>query len=109
MLRNALLTAFLVTIFCACNSSSSFLDQMRQMDTATMLTLSDALAIAQTEVPGGFAVEAELEIEDDDENEPPAYEVVFYVPADDQLVEVEVHAFTGEVLEVEDEDEGDDD
>jgi uncharacterized membrane protein YkoI len=82
---------------------------MASLDQSSVISLSEALAIAQQDVPGGFVVEAALELEDDDEQEPPAYEVVLYVAADNQIIEVEVHAITGEVLEVEIEDDGDDD
>ncbi len=58
-------------------------------------------------MPGGFAVEAGLEIEDDDEVEPAAYEVVLYVAKDEQMIEVEVDAYTGDVLEVEVQEDGD--
>jgi hypothetical protein len=96
MLRSTLLLAFLVA---AC-SSSSLLESMAGLDTEQMITLEEAVTIARTEVPNGFAVEVQLEVEDDDEQESPAYEIVLYVAEDNQLMEVEVHAATGEVLEV---------
>ena len=98
------LTAGLAT---SCNgSSSSRLSAMRQLDTDGMLTLAEALAIAQEAVPDGYPVGAGLELEDDDEEEPPAYEVSLYLAADDQILEVEIHAFTGAILEMEVEEDG---
>ena len=92
------------------NEGNKTLALMGDMDTSALITLGDAIDIAVAEVPGSFAVEAELEIEDDDgENEPPAYEVVVYVQSTSQLIEVEVHAISGAVLEIEVEDEDDDD
>lgn len=76
-------------------------------DTTGFIPMGQAIAAAQEKVPGGFAVAAMLEIEED-EPEPPAFEVVF-VSADRKWVEVEVDAKTGEVLEVESEGEGGDD
>lgn len=90
--------------------SESRLDVMRSVDTNRFIPLGEALQIAQKEVPDGFPIEAELEIEDDDEEEPAAYEVGLYVASREQMVEVEVDAVTGAVLEVEiEEDDGEDD
>jgi|GEM_PF-5976732 len=109
--RNAHLAcaALLLLLVAACSATS---DGQRSALTSAnvpdMISLIDAVTIAQAEVPDGMAVEAELELEDDDD--PPAYEVVFFVRDATQLIEVEVHAFTGEVLEVEvDDDDYDDD
>ena len=110
MLRIAILFAFSTLILTSCqNVASDRLALMGATDTTLMLDLSEAVAIAQEQVPNGFAMAVELELEDDDENEPPAYEVLFYESAEDQLIEVEVHAFTGDVLEVEVEEDGGDD
>lgn len=76
-------------------------------DTTGFIPIAQAIATAQEKVPGGVAVAAMLEIEED-EPEPPAFEVVF-VSADKKWVEVEVDAKTGAVLEVETEGEGADD
>lgn len=90
-----------------CNGSSSGrLAAMRQLDTAGMLSIAEALAIAQEAVPEGYPVSVALEVEDDDEEEPPAYEVSFYLSAEDQILEVEVDAFTGAILEMEIEEDG---
>lgn len=90
--------------------SSDRLSRMAGLETDQMITLSEAIDVAAAEVPDGFVIEAVLEVEDDDENEPPAYEVVLYVRAEEQLIEVEVDAFSGEVLEVEvGDDDGEDD
>lgn len=82
---------------------------MADMDLSTLVTLDEARAIAQEQVPDGYLIGAELEIEDDDENEPPAWEVSYFVQGSTQIMEVEVHALTGEVLEVEIEDDSEDD
>ena len=68
----------------------------------------EAIAIAQAEVPGGAFVRAELDLADDDEAEP-RWELEFYVAADDAIIQVEVHAVTGEVLEIKVEGDEDDD
>jgi len=107
MLRAAALLASWLIMVASCNSSPGRLARMSALDTSAMIPLADAIAIARDRVPGGFPVEAALELEDDDENEPPAYEVVLYVAAEQQLIEVEVHAITGEVLEVEVQEDGD--
>jgi uncharacterized membrane protein YkoI len=73
-----------------------------------MISLIEAVTVAHKAVPDGFAIEAELEMEDD-EGEPPAWEVLLYVGADGRLIEVEVHAYTGAVLELEVESEGEGD
>ncbi len=80
---------------------------LADVDFGSLIALPEAIAIAQGEVPDGVPVEAELEIEDDDENEPAAYEVGLFDPGTNQLIEVEVDAATGEVLEVEVEDDAD--
>lgn len=82
---------------------------MADMDLSSLVTLEEAMAIAQTEVPDGYPIGTELELEDDDENEPPAWEVSYFVQGQGHIIEVEVHAFSGEVLEVEIEDDEDDD
>lgn len=99
---------FVILVGCQ-GPGSSQLALMDGVDTSQMITLADAVAAAQERVPDGFAIEAELEIEDDDENEPPAWEVVFHVAGDNQIVEVEVDAFDGRVLEVEIGEDGEDD
>lgn len=108
MLRKLGPSALLLVLFGSCSSSGAGrAARMRTVDTSAMITLDNAVAIAQAQVPNGFAIEAVLEVEDDDEQEPPAYEVVFWVPATQQVIEVEVHAMTGAVLEVEVEEDGD--
>ena len=107
MSRWLLLSSLVVLASCG---SSDRLSRMAGLETDQMITLSEAIDVAAAEVPDGFVIEAVLEVEDDDENEPPAYEVVLYVRAEEQLIEVEVDAFSGEVLEVEvGEDDGEDD
>jgi uncharacterized membrane protein YkoI len=103
------LGAILALCSCDPSTSSTRLAVMSGVDTAEMITLQDAVAAALEEVPGGFAVEVALEIEDDDEVEPAAYEVVVYVDADQQMIEVEIDAYSGDVLEVEIEEDGDED
>ncbi|MBI2896605.1 MAG: PepSY domain-containing protein [Deltaproteobacteria bacterium] len=80
---------------------------LADVDFGSLVGLAEAIAIAQEEVPGGIPVEAGLEIEDDDENEPAAYEVALFDPGTNELIEVEVDAATGDVLEVEVEDDAD--
>jgi len=75
------------------------------VDHGDLITLARAVELAHAEIPGAFALEAELELEDDDENEPPAYEVTLLVLDDGRVLEVEVHAQTGAVLEIEEEDD----
>ncbi len=102
MTHRNLLIVVLFVLFAACDTSSSRRGaRMGDLDTSTLITLERALEIARGEVPEGFPVEAELELEDSDEDEPPAWEVELFVKGDNQLVEVEVHAQTGEVLEIE--------
>lgn len=99
-------------VIASCNSSGSSvqLAVMSGVNTAEMISLQDAVAAALERVPGGFAVEVGLEIEEDDEErEPAAYEVVIYVEADQKMVEAEVDAYTGEVLEVEVQEDGEED
>lgn len=74
-----------------------------------MIGLVQAIEIAQAKVPTGVPIRAELEVEDDDDNEAPAYEVQLWVADTRQLMEVEVHAYSGIVLEVEVENGDDDD
>lgn len=90
-------------------SGSSRAALMADMDLSTLVTLEEAMAIAQNEVPGGYPVGSVLELEDDDEDEPPAWEVSYFVQGSNHILEVEVHALTGEVLEVEIEDDAEDD
>lgn len=80
---------------------------LADVDFDSLIGLPAAIAAAQAEVPDGIPVEAELELEDDDENEPAAYEVALFDPGTNELIEVEVDAATGEVLEVEVEDDAD--
>ena len=94
---------------CGNKYSKITLAQLDGVDTSQFITLAEAVDIAQLEVPDGFAVEAILEIEDDDENEPPAYEVSLFVDGRNEIIEVEVHALTGEVLEVGVREDGEDD
>ena len=82
---------------------------LRSLDLSAMIALDEAVAIAQPQVPNGAPVGAVLEVEDDDENEPPAWEVSFFVAGMNQVISVEVHAHTGAVLEVEVEDDEPDD
>ena len=77
-------------------------------DRGDLISEEEAVAIAQAEVPGGAFVHAEFDTEDADEAEP-RWEVEFYVAAEDAIVQVEVHAVTGEVLEIKVEDDEDDD
>lgn len=110
MMFRSLAPVALILFLAGCTASSDEIAAMRGLDTGSMVSLAEAIQIAKKEVPDGFPIEAELEIEDDDEeeDEPTAYEVVLYVADLDVLMEVEVDAFTGAVLEVEVEDEGDD-
>ncbi len=104
------LPVFFTVILAGCQSTgSSQLALMEGIDTTNMISLADAVAAAQVEVPDGFAIEAVLEIEDDDENEPAAWEVVFHVAGQNQIVEVEVDAYDGHVVEVEIGEDGEDD
>ena len=105
---NLFLVLGCATALAGCESESR-LDLMQSADTASLIPLREALQIAQKEVPDGFPVEAELEIEDDDEREPAAYEIGLYLATEQQIVEVEVDAVTGAVLEVEEEEEEEDD
>ncbi len=97
----------LVTPGCGNSPWHGKLQALSSFDTAGTIPITEAIGIALEYLGGGFAIEAELEIEDDDENEPPAYEVVVYLQAESMLMEVEVHAKTGQVLEVEVAEEGD--
>ena len=107
MPRTLLLSALLAVMAMGCSSGpSKRLAALEGVDTTGMITLARALEIAQGRVPDGFALEAKLELDDDDENEPPAWEVALYVAAQAQVIEVEVHAMTGAVLEVEVEEDG---
>ena len=102
--------AVLLLALAGCSGgSSSTAAALSEMDLENMLTLDDALAIARAEVPDGYTIGAELELEDDDEDEPPAWEVSLFVPGSATIMEVEIHYQTGEVLEVEVEDDGPDD
>jgi len=92
----------------SCSSAgSSRAALMAQMDLSTLVPIADALAIGQAQVPGGVPAGVELELDDDDENEPPAWEASFFDPASGQIIEVEIHAMTGQVLGLEVEDDGD--
>lgn len=82
---------------------------LERADLTTMIALGDALSIAQGQVPGGVPVGAVLEVTDRDEQEPPAWEVSFFVAGSNQVISVEVHAESGAVLEVEVEDDEADD
>jgi uncharacterized membrane protein YkoI len=106
-----LLAMFAVCLLAAgCQSNPAHTARaLAAADLATMIPLTEALSIAQTEVPDGVAVGAVLEVEDDDEKEPPAWEVSFFVAGANQVIDVEVDAVTGAVLEVEVEDDGPDD
>lgn len=100
-----------VGLFAGCGNKYSkiTLAQLDGVDTSRFITLAEAVDIAQNEVPDGFAIEAILEIEDDDEDEPPVYEVALFVDGSNEIIEVEVHAETGAVLEVETRENGEDD
>lgn len=118
MTRVAILLSFTLACVAACTSPPPArpnpISAMKKVDTSKLIGLAKALEIAKAKVPSGVPISAELEIEDEDEKEPPAYEVKFYVSGSDKITEVEVHAMTGKVLEVEqegavdDEDDGDD-
>jgi len=102
MIRTTWLGAALaLALGCHGSSPGRRAAQLSGMDLDGIVTLQDALAAAQAEVPDGIAIGAQLEIEDDDEVEPAAWEVSFFVPGDDQVIEVEIDASSGDVLEVE--------
>src|SRR5687768_10730269 len=108
MARAALLSAVLVML--SCNSGpGSRLSLLAATDMSDMVSLVEAVAIAEAQVAGGVAVEAALEIEEPDEGDPPAYEVMVFVAAETQLYGVEVDARTGAVLEIEVGDDEEDD
>lgn len=66
-----------------------------------LMTMDDAIAIAQMEAPAGAILAViELDIEEED-GEPIAWDSLFYVGG--ELLEVEVGGFDGAILEVEDE------
>lgn len=76
-------------------------DEQAETDAAmAKITLSQAIAAALKEVPGGKAFEAEAEREDDNK-------LVFEIEliSGDKVMEVEIDAMTGKVLEVEEEKE----
>ena len=76
-------------------------DEQAETDAAqAKITLSQAIAAALKQVPGGKAFEAEAEREDDDK-------LVFEIEllSGDKVMEVEIDAMTGKVLEVEEEKE----
>lgn len=76
-------------------------DEQAETDAAqAKITLSQAIATALKQVPGGKAFEAEVERKDDNK-------LVFEVEllAGDKVMEVEIDAMTGKVLEVEEEKE----
>lgn len=112
-MRNAHLAALLFAALAAaaaCEPAPAHTARaLAAADLAAMIPLADAVTIAAPHVPGGTAVGAVLEITDDDEREPPAWEVSFFVAGSNQVIDVEVHAITGAVLEVEVEDDGPDD
>lgn len=108
MIGKTLLFAGLGLALAGCNSTSGngHVARSGDLDTTGMITLEQAVAAASAAVPGGWAIEAELEIED--EGEPPAYEVVFHIPGAAYVTDVEVDAYTGEILEIENDTEVDD-
>ena len=107
-MRNLKLLVALLAIGCQSGTGTS-VAALQAADLGTMITLEDALAASAGRVPGGTPISVVLELTDDDENEPPAWEVSYFVAGANQIVDVEVHAHTGEVLEVEVEEDGPDD
>ena len=103
--RYASLPFTVLLVSCGNGTGSLSSSLLTDLDTSQLISMSRAAEIAVAEV-GGFAVRAELELEDDDENEPPAWEVTVFVSGANDLMEVEVHAMSGEVLEVEVSDDG---
>jgi uncharacterized membrane protein YkoI len=57
---------------------------------------------------GGFAVTALLDPEEPDPGEPIHYEVLVFVPGANDLFEVNIDATTGDILEIEKADDGED-
>jgi hypothetical protein len=82
---------------------------LQALDLASFISADEALARAAGQVPDGIAVAVNLEVEDDDEQEPAAWEVSYFVPGRNQIVDVEIDAVSGAVLEVEVEEDGPDD
>jgi uncharacterized membrane protein YkoI len=107
-MRNPRLLIAILAIGCQ-GSTGTSVAKLQSADLTTMITLEDAMAAAAGHVPGGMAISVTLELTDDDENEPPAWEVSYFVPGSNQIIDVEVHAVTGEVLEVSVEEDGPDD
>ena len=109
MSHRPVLLCIALLLGCSSSAPSATAAKLAKLDVESFISLGAALEIAQKEVPNGFAIEAELEVEDEDENEPPAFEIEFFVAGENQIIEVEVDAKTGEVLEVEVEDDDEDD
>ncbi|MCC7381006.1 MAG: PepSY domain-containing protein [Deltaproteobacteria bacterium] len=105
--RLVLLSALALPLLPACSpglgSVSSAL--MSRTDTSKLIPIERAISAATARV-AGTPIAAVLEIDDQDEPEPPAYEVVIFASDTGDMMEVEVHAETGEVLEVERADDG---
>jgi uncharacterized membrane protein YkoI len=106
-----LLASVALSSLVACTNGTGTVSSaaMAEIDPSQLISIAEAIEIARGEV-SGVAVAAVLEIEDDDENEPPAYEVVIFEEGTKAMKAVEVHAETGAVLEIEtaDEAEGED-
>ena len=106
-MRNLQLAALLL-LGCQSGTGTS-VAALQAADLTSMITLEDAMAAASGQVPGGMPISVVLELEDDDENEPPAWEVSYFVPGTNQIIDVEVDAHTGSVIEVSVEEDGPDD
>jgi len=77
---------------------------LEDSDVSQYIAIDDAIASARAEVPDGTVLEAALEIEDD-ADEPSTFEVLLLRSEEAKLIEVEIDAVTGEVLEVSHEDD----
>jgi len=107
MTRAILAAALAFSAACSSDSDSERLEGMIESDVSQLITAEKALSVARAAVPGGVAVELELEL-DDDGDEPATWEALMYVADKRQLVEVEIDAMTASVLEIEVEAEEDD-
>jgi uncharacterized membrane protein YkoI len=107
-MRNLPLLVVLLLPGCQSGTGAS-VAALQAADLGTMISLEDALAAAAGHVPGGTPISVVLELTDDDENEPPAWEVSYFVAGSNQIIDVEVDAHTGRVTEVSVEEDGPDD
>jgi uncharacterized membrane protein YkoI len=89
----------------SCGSGPITASTIASLDTSAMIPVTDAIAIASNELPGGFVASAMLDLEDgtekDEENEPLSYEVAIFVESTGELWHVGVDAKTGEIVEKE--------